>query len=278
VSRLPGSRFIQLASKMRSLPARIGRPARLRVYLGRDELAVCVLTGRIRPALRVKDILSSAATGDNGDGSHSVAATLAALSTWLQAHPTRGVIEWVIGIDHVRYLSLPWDERLSGKPFCHTLAAALFAQQFSGSGIPFSAFQLRFAPLSFGRPLLAALIPNEVIDELTAFAPRHHCRTQKITPALSAVWDRFFSRVKNDTGVLALVEGQRLLRASYNHGHVTSVSVQPFSGERTPAIPGGITYCFPAKNMTAPTDGELALRGLLAGDDARFAYALCGVF
>ena len=70
---------------------------------------------------------------------------------------------------------------------------------------------------------------------------------------------------------------QKIIAASL-YPAMLLLSVQPFSGERTPAIPGGITYCFPAKNMTAPTDGELALRGLLAGDDARFAYALCGVF
>ncbi|MFM0729987.1 hypothetical protein PQQ52_05750 [Paraburkholderia sediminicola] len=200
------------------------------------------------------------------------------LRSWLHAHPFQSSIEWVIGIDHVRYLLLPWDERLSSRSFCHTLATALFAQQSTASEIPFSAYQMRLAPLSFGRPLLAALIPSEVIREITAFASRHQCRTRRIAPALSAVWDRFFVRVKNDSGVLALIEEQRLLRVTYDHGHVTSLSVQPFSGERTPAIPGGVTLAFPARNLTMPANGDLTLQGLAPDDDARFAYALCGVF
>ncbi|MFM0133382.1 MULTISPECIES: hypothetical protein [Paraburkholderia] len=276
MSRLPASRLIQFVKRVCSLSIRLGRPERLRIYLDRSGLAVCVVTGRFRPVVRSKAILPS--TISDCDATHSVSAALAALTTWLHTHPFRSSIEWVIGIDHVRYLLLPWDERLSSHSFCHTLAAALFAQQSTASDIPLSAYQMRFAPRSFGQPLLAALIPSEVIGEITAFASRHQCRTRRITPALSVVWDRFFVRIKNDSGVLALVEGQRLLRVTYDHGHVTSLFVQPFSGERTPAIPGGVTLAFPAQNLTMPANGDLTLQGLAPDDDARFAYALCGVF
>ncbi|MFL9903453.1 hypothetical protein PQR71_35875 [Paraburkholderia fungorum] len=196
----------------------------------------------------------------------------------MDEHPIQRPIDWVIGIDYVRYLLLPWDERLSSQSFCRTLAAALFAQQSTASEIPFSAYQMRLAPLSFGRPLLAALIPSEVIREITAFVSHHQCRTRRITPALSAVWDRFFVRMKNDSGVLALVEGQRLLRVTYDHGHVASLSVQPFSGGRTSAIPKGVTLVFPARNLTIAASSDLALQGLAPDDDARFAYALCGMY
>jgi hypothetical protein len=174
-------------------------------------------------------------------------------------------------------LLLPWDEHLASQSFCHTLAAALFAQQSIGGEIPFSAYQMRLAPLSFGRPRLAALIPSEVIKELTTFASCQQSRTQRITPAMSAVWDRFFARIKNDSGVLALVEGQRLLRVTYDQGHVSSLSVQPFSNGQTSAIPGGATLAFPARNLAMAATGDLALQGLASDDDTRFAYALCGM-
>jgi hypothetical protein len=276
VSRLLASRLIRLAKKAFTQPIRIGRPERLRVYLSRSGLAVCIVTGRFRPVVRSKAILPSIAS--DCDGTHSVSDALTALTTWLHAHPFRSSIEWVIGIDHVRYLLLPWDERLSRQSFCHTLAAALFAQQSTASDIPFSAYQKRFAPLSFGRPLLAALIPSQVISEITAFASHHQCRTRSVTPALSAIWDRFSVRMKDDSGVLALVEGQRLLRVTYDHGHVVSLSVRPFSGGRTSVTPSGVTLAFPARNLTMPANGDLALRNLAPDDDARFAYALCGVF
>ena len=275
MSRLLASRLIQLVKRVFSLLARIGQHERLCVYLSRNELAVCVVTGRFRPVVRSKTILPS--TASDNDGTHSVSVALTALTTWLRAHPLRSSIDWVIGIDHVRYLLLPWDERLASQSFCNTLAAALFAQQSTAGEIPFSAYQMRLAPLSFGRPLLAALIPSEVVKELTTFASRHQSRTQRITPALSAVWDCFFVRIKNDSGVLALVEGQRLLRVTYDHGHVSSLSVQPFSGRRTAAIPSDVTLAFPARNLTMAAAGDLALQGLASDDDARFAYALCGM-
>lgn len=276
MSRLPASRLIQLARRVSSLLVRTGRPERLRVYLSRRGLAVCIVAGRFRPVVRSKTILPS--TTSDCDGTHGVSAALTALTTWLHVHPIRSSIEWVVGIDHVRYLLLPWDERLSNQSFCHTLAAALFAQQSTSSEIPFSAYQMRLAPLSFGQPLLAALIPSDVIREITTFASRHQCRTRRITPALSVVWDRFFVRMKSDSGILALVEGQRLLRVTYDHGHITSLSVQPFSGEPASAIPGGATLAFPSRNLTMPASGDLALKGLAPDDDARLAYALCGVF
>lgn len=275
MSRLRASLPSHLARSIRTLRARLSRPERLRIYLSRGELAVCVVKGRFRPVVRMKAILP-VATPDCDD-THGITAALDALTEWLNVHPIRGVIEWVIGIDYVRYLLLPWDERLSSRSFCQMLAAALFAQQFSGSDISFSAYQLRFARLAFGRPRLAALTPSALLSELNEFSVRHHCRSRRITPALSVVWDSLFARMKNNAGVLALVEGQRLLRVSYDRGQFTSISVMPFSEEQTTVIPSDITYLFPPRSVTAPTEEVSALQGPISGDDARFAYALCGV-
>lgn len=275
MSRLQASLPTHLARSIHTLRSRLSRPERLRIYLSRGELAVCVVKGRFRPVVRMKAILP--VVTPDCDDTHGATAALDALTEWLNVHPIRGVIEWVIGIDYVRYLLLPWDERLSSKSFCHTLAAALFAQQFSGSEISFPAYQLRFARLAFGRPRLAALIPSALLSELNEFSAHHHCRSRRITPALSMVWDSLFAQVKNNAGVLALLEGQRLLRVSYDRGQFTSISIQPFSQERTTVIPSDITYLFPPRSVTAPMEDESAPQGPISGDDARFAYALCGV-
>ena len=220
-----GSRMHQSAKKMCEGCLGIGRSKRLRIYVGGNGLAVCVLTGWFKPVLRATTVLRT--TAADHDASSDFTAHLAALTDWLREHQVRGSIEWVMGIDHVHYLLLPWDERLSNTSFCHTLAAALFAQQTSGDDLPFSAYQLRFAPLSFGHPRLAALIADEVVSELNAVARLHRCRSRWISPALGLVWDNLFPQVKNDTGVLALGEGQRLLHVSYDHGQITSLSVRP---------------------------------------------------
>ena len=275
MSRLPASWLMQLARRVCNLPLRFGRPERLRIYLSREGLALCLVKRWFRPVIRMKVILPCALPDAND--AHNIATPLAVLSEWLQAHPLRYAIEWIIGIDHVRYLLLPWDKRLSSESFCHTLAAALFAQQFAGSDLPFSAYELRFAPLSFGQPRLAALIPSEVVTELITFAPRHRCRSRQITPALSVVLDSLHPEMKNATGMLALVEGQRLLRVAYDNGQVISLSVQPYSYDRKPAIPSGVTHLFPSRDMTLSKSKKLAL-ALTPDDDPRFAYVLCGVF
>lgn len=275
MSRSPTSMLTHLTRSIRKLRAGLNRPERLLIYLGQGGLAVCVVKGRYRPVVGMKAIFP--VVGPESDDSQGITAALNALTEWLNVFPTRGVIEWVIGIDHVRYLLLPWDERLSSRAFCHSLAAALFAQQFSGSDMPFSAYQLRFARLAFGRSRLTALIPTGLLSELNEFASRHHCHSRRITPALSLVWDSLIAQMKNHAGVLALVEGQRLLRVSYDCGQFTSISVQPFSQERTPVVPSDITYLFPSRKVTAATGDLFAVQGFISVDDARFAYALCGV-
>lgn len=230
-------------------------------------LAVCVVVGRFDPSAQSKAIVRADAS--------SLPALLAALDTWLDAHPARGEIDWIMGIEHVRYLLLPWDSRLSNDAFCRSLANALFAQYFPGA-TPFTAFQIRFAPLAFGQPRLTALLANDVVDELNAFARRRGCRTRRIVPAVSAIWDRFYPRWKKGTGVLALIEGPRLLRIGYDHGHIMTLAIQPCA-DRSSAAASDATWVFPLPHPVAPDSNALALDCLAPDDDARLAYALCGV-
>jgi len=242
----------------------------LRVYLGHDAPAVCRIAGRVSPSVQDAVILPPCT------GAYGLPALLATLDAWLDVHPVRGDIDWIVGIDHARYLLLPWDRRLASDAFCRSLTAALFEQHFAGSGTPFADHQLRFAPVAFERPRLAALIANDVVRELTDFARRRGCRTVRITPAVTVVWNRFYGRWKKGTGVLALIDGPRLLRIGYDRGHVTTFSIQPFSETRSSSAPGDTTWVFPAHHPAAPDGDELALDTLAPDDDPRLAYALCG--
>ncbi|WP_157903134.1 hypothetical protein [Cupriavidus malaysiensis] len=270
IARLGHSIGYSIGHAIGNQAASAARPQRLRVYLGHGALAVCRSAGRFHSSVQDKAILSG------GTGVSDLPNQLAALESWLEAHPARADIEWIIGIEHVRYLLLPWDPRLASDAFCRSLAGALFAQQGAG-GTPFAGYQLRYSPLAFGQPCLAALLTNDVIRELTAFARRRGCRTTRIEPALSVVWNRFRARWKHDTGVLALVEGPRLLRIGFAHGHITSFSLQPCSDTRPPATPEETTWVFPARHPAAPGGDVLVLDGFAPDDDPRLAYALCGV-
>ncbi|KVO61491.1 hypothetical protein [Burkholderia stagnalis] len=246
------------------------RPERLCVYLGHDALAVCRVTGRFKPIVQDKAVLLTDA------GVHDLTSRLAALDAWLDSHPVRGAIDWIIGIDYVRYLLLPWNPRLVSDAFCRSLTAALFAQHFAADAIPFADHQLRFAPVSFGHPRLAALIGNDVIGELTAFSKRRKYRIRQIAPALSVAWNRLFPQVKLGAGVLALIEGPRLLRVASNHGHITAFSIQPYCYSRSSAIPDDVTWVFPAHHLAASAGHMLTVDGHEPDDDVRLAYALCG--
>ncbi|MDN7859524.1 hypothetical protein QZM81_27345 [Burkholderia cepacia] len=263
-------RTAELALEVNEWVVRATRPERLRVYLGHDALAVCRLTGRFKPVVRHKTILRPSSDA------HGLAGQLTTLGAWLDVQPTRGEIEWIVGIGHVRYLLLPWDPRLARDAFCRSLTTALFVQSFGGD-IPIDTYQLRFGPLAFGRPRLVSLIANDVIRELTTFSRRRASRARLIVPAMSVVWDHFFARMKKSTGVLALVEGPRLLRVGYDHGHVTTFSIQPFSDTPPSTMPVDATWIFPARSKAAATGGALTLDGHAPNDDAQLAYALCGV-
>jgi len=271
VSRLPikpAARWIaRKATRIGRWAVKASRPERLCVYLGHDALAVCRVVGLLNPSVQNKAIVNP------GAGASDLSALLAALDTWLSAHPARGQINWVVGIEHVRYLLLPWDSRLANEAFCRSLAAALFAQHFP-VGVPFTGYQLRFAPLAFGQPRLTALIASNVIHELTAFARHRGCRTRRIVPAVSVIWDRFYPRWKKGAGALALVEGPRLLRIGYDHGHIVTFAIQPFSN-RSLAVADDATCVFPPLHPVMPGSNTLALDCLEPDDDPRLAYALC---
>ncbi|WP_175873182.1 hypothetical protein [Burkholderia sp. BCC0397] len=273
MSRLPikpTARWIaRKATRIASWAIKASRPERLCVYLGHDALAVCHVAGLLNPSVQNKAIVNP------GPGAPNLSALLAALGTWLDAHSARGRIDWIVGIEHVRYLLLPWDSRLANEAFCRSLTAALFSQHFP-VGIPFTDFQLRFAPLAFGQPRMTALIANDVVHELTAFARRRGCRARRIVPAVSVVWDRFYPRWKKGTGVLALVEGPRLLRVGYDHGHIVTFAVQPFS-DRSSAAADSATCVFPPLHPGTPGSNAPQIDSLAPDGDPRLAYALCGV-
>ncbi|HKU25239.1 MAG TPA: hypothetical protein VJQ54_07180 [Candidatus Sulfotelmatobacter sp.] len=275
MSRLPTNR---LATTLRRLGTRFkaaGRHERLRVYLASDALAVCLIHGRFRPRVVETAVIDSRASARNAQ--QDIADALTGLTSWMEMREFDGTVEWIVGFDHVRYLMLPWDERLSSISFCHTLASALFSQQFHGEDSASSSGKLCFAPRSYGYPRLAALIPHDIVRTLDSFSWRQRRRTTRITPALGVVWDQFFNRFRKGAGTLALVEGQRLLRVAYEQGNIVGLLVRPYSEACDESAFSGASYTFPPHGLDAIEHEELLVAGLTPDDDRRVAYALCGV-
>jgi hypothetical protein len=269
-ARRLATRARQLAGRFADRLRETARAERLCVHLAHDALAVCRVTGQFRPVVADKAVLpteiDAAALVDR----------LAVLDGWLDTHLFRGAIDWIIGIDHVRYVLLPWNPRLTSDAFCRSVAAALFAQQAGADERPFVDHQVRFAPLSYGRPRLAALIANETLDALAAFSTRRGYRVRRIAPAFSVAWDRLLASTAPAGGVLALIEGPRLLRVVSEHGHITAFSIQPFSNTQPAALPADTTWVFPAHPAIDPAGRLPSIAGHAPDDDVRLAYALCG--
>lgn len=251
------------------------RRERLRVYLAHGALAVCLIHGRFRPTVAERDTVQLSVS--DAQERHDIADALAALMTWMETRSFNGKVEWIVGFDHVHYVLLPWNEQLSGMPFCHKLAKALFSQQHGRKDSVLPSGKLRFAPLSYGYPRLAAFIPEATANALISFSWRERRRTASITPALALVWDRFFDRFKKGAGTLALIEGKRLLRVVYEHGNIVALIVRPFSEIHARSALSGVSFMFPPTGFNALEGEELPVRGLETGDDKRIAYALCGV-
>ncbi|MBN3759424.1 hypothetical protein [Burkholderia sp. Ac-20365] len=279
MSHSPARWLATLAGRIRALCARIGRRERLRVYLGQGWLAVCVIEGRLRTRMHMRaTAVLSCSLPDTGANQH-LDAQLATLHAWLRTHPVRGKMEWITGLQHVRYLVLPWDERLSDSAFCRSLASALFAQQFADAAgeRDFAAYDMRLGPLSYGRSRVAALIARDVLTQLTAFAPAHGCRTGFIAPMLTVVWNHLGASARAGRGLLALVEGQRVLLAGHERGHITSIQLRPYSGNPDEIAATGATHQFPTPGMTSSVTDMPTPAGLAPCVDARLAYASCGV-
>lgn len=273
---MPIERFVGVARQIRTRSDTFARHERLRVYLAHGVVAACLVLGRFRP--RIVDKIEVQWPSSVPNSPHDLKEAFIALTNWMEAHSFDGTVEWIVGVDYVRYLLLPWDERLSSISFCRTLAKVLFAQQSYGSDATSSAssVDICFAPLSYGHPLLAALIPKDIVQALASFSWRQRRCTTKITPALALVWDGFSDRFRKGAGVLALVEGGRLLRVDYERGNIVELSVRPFSEPQAQTALAGVNFIFPPIGSEAPGTEDLPIDGLLPDDDRRLAYALCG--
>jgi hypothetical protein len=250
------------------------RHDRLRVYMAQDALALCHIRGRFRQAVVEKVVIDIPAAEHKTATVHEA---IAALTAWVHSRSYAGSVEWIVGIEHVRYAMLPWDEQLLSDTFCKAFAEAMFAQQTGANATELATAEIRFAPLAYGCPRLAALIPGDIVRALTSFADNKRFRTTEITPALATVWDHFVDKFRKTEGTLVIVEGSRLQRMTYERGNIVEVTVRPFIATSGRSHPEVADYCFPDAQDGALAGEPLRPDHMPHLDDPRMAFALCGV-
>lgn len=250
---------------------------RLRVYVGEDHLVLCQVNGRWRPRIAHKEKISVEAG--------TTSATLAALDTWLNAHPLPTDIECVLGSGHVRYLLLPWNADLVDTAFRETLAHALFSRSFQGDS---TKYEVRFSPARYNQPQLAAFVEKEWLAAFELLAGKFGCRVVCMEPLLVSVWNRFRGQLERESGTLLIAEAGRLLVLRHANGVLNDVQWRPCVGEELAGRIKQLSGTAPVR-VFAPLRADLARsypaiwlglenrEGFSAGTDGAYAYALCGV-
>lgn len=253
--------------------SRLWNKPRLCVFLGEDRLVACRLgAGRRGPLLHSETL--PLPSGEDA---------AATLDAWLARQPAAEArLDIRLGVPHVRYLVLPWDAQLAQEDFRHTVARALLARQFpQAAATP----EIRFAPATYGQPLLAAGVDATLRPALEAAAARHGARLRALEPLLAVVWNHFHSRLRS-ARTLALAEPTRLLRVQCEAGVITEVQVRPWDPDaadaqlQAQAADATVRVFTPTQPALAGARPEAWLG--VQGDDGLpvagdMAYALCGV-
>jgi hypothetical protein len=74
---------------------------------------------------------------------------------------------------------------------------------------------------------LAAFVEREVVSRIETICKRHGQRISAITPTLARVWDEQHRVLQREVSALRIVEEQRVLWASNDHGHISAIAVRP---------------------------------------------------
>lgn len=258
--------------------SRLWRKSRLRVYVGEDHLAICRVSGRLRPRLAHKEKI--------GFESGQIDRALAALEAWLVAHPLQVNVECVLGATHVRYLLLPWDAQLVDAEFRQALAGALFTRNFQDES---AAYEVRFSSARYGQPQLAVFVKKDLLSAFESLGKKCHCKISSMEPLLMSVWNRFRQRLDQEQGVLLVAESGRLSMLQHEYGVVRDVQLRPYAVDE---MNGKIRHLSGSGHVRlfAPPHAELAksfpecwlalkaAEGFSPASDGVYAYALCGVF
>lgn len=192
-------------------------PAKLHLYLGGDILAAAqVATGKL------PQITFWRQEACEGDG------IAEALSRCL---PIQSGVSYsaslTLDFPYVYYVVLPWSQALSDSVVRERAANAMLRRQYPEELTP---MRVVFGPMRYRQPLLAALVPEELLRRIEDAALRQRVVIREITPILAQVWNRYRQQLP-PTGTLAVASHGRLLVMQYASGQVGDVSICPYSSD-----------------------------------------------
>lgn len=238
-----------------------------RVFLGEKHISVCLIRGKFQP-----QVINKAQFNFSVD---ALANGLATLKEWLTKNFLGQRIEWVLGIHYVRYLMLPWSNQHLKDSFSAHLARQLLSKKFQQD---VNDYEIKISKLEYAQPLLATFCDKNIILVIQQFIKDSSYKNALIEPLLSIVWNRFYPQIKRNSNRLAIVDEGRTLIIQHDQGQITSLSLRPFTNEKTiiNSQKQQTFFFYPRRGNDEIDCKYLDIRD--RENRILFSYALCGVF
>lgn len=224
------------------------RTEALRVYRGESRLAVVRTAGRARP--RVLEAVELELPPGEPGAAHRVLGEWRASRALLAGLPLHVVLAQPL----VPVVTLPWSEDLVRPAFTQALARGLLEKQLQLSP---AEYRLLPGPLHYGQPLLAAFVPERLMQEWQAIAEGAGLRLESVTPLLAAVWNRFARELPRDEGRLVVVAEDRIMTVHHRHRRLERMTLRPLEAEQLRAA--GVAAAGQALQAVVPPEWQALL-------------------
>lgn len=148
-------------------------------------------------------------------GARNMAAALTALDAWIAQHG-RGArrVDAVVSDSFVRYALLPWNDAPLSKAEDRILQQAKFEELYGDMG----EWQVLAERQHFGQARIACAMPAALVDGVAALCRAHGVKPGAIVPHFIACWNRWRRRIGAASGILAVVERDNVVIASFARG------------------------------------------------------------
>jgi hypothetical protein len=175
-----------------------------------------------RKRLRADVDLRTIEAYDPLPGAASWAGAVQALERFLHGpQPRTGELGIVLSNHFVRYLVIPWSERIASAQESRKYAEAAFEDVF---GEVSAGWEICTSPEGSGMPRLAAAVDRALLENIRAAAKRSRLRLKSVQPYLMAAYNRVVAPLGEKDFIFMLVEVDRVCILASEGGVLRQVS------------------------------------------------------
>lgn len=241
----------------------------MRILLSENEVAICILNGVLDTNL-LNQLRIPVATEEKNIQFEIISKKINELFQSEKIKPNN--YEWILGLEHVRYLVIPWHNKLATQEFRDSITNNLFVQKYRDE---ISRYEVSFSKLNFGHPLIAAFVSKELIQGITSINILNKSKNVKITPLLIPIWNKLEKTLRQEHSFLYVWDGNRALKIENKYGQIASIELEPFNhiaSENHSRKDNMLVRHFPNLKPTTPHKHSSSL------NDPLYALVSCGAY